>query len=360
MKNMHTFATLLAGLTLLFASCGKDAPNLPGEETGTSGSLNGSTITLTFQMSTPAGDKIIYSKATQDASEYAINSLSLYEYAINEGTSSFVRALTWENGGMSNTLDVVDGGNGTYTISLEIPVGNIGKQFTYRFVANETPATPDASSTFETFQPTVSSRTLSDNNTADVLCAQGIVMSGVAIDDAQQSVITIAEDMSCSVAMKRIVARIDVENTAPNLKITGVTLQNAASQGYLFDGNVSLSPSESYVSIGLNNAVSLPDDFGATTLTKAFYLYERSNTSDDNTVLIHITYEVNAGKVYTGSVDVPFRRTLDDDQSWVNVERNHLYTVVLGNGLPVGGTAQASLLVDEWNTVSMEEPMTEP
>ena len=89
-------------------------------------------------------------------------------------------------------------------------------------------------------------------------------------------------------------------------------------------------------------------------------LYERSNTSDDNTVLIHITYEVNAGKVYTGSVDVPFHRTLDDDQSWVNVERNHLYTVVLGNGLPVGGTAQASLLVDEWNTVSMEEPMTEP
>ena len=359
MKTIQQLATLWVSMALLLTSCGKEAPNLPQEETDPS--TTGSTITLTFQMSTPAGDQIIYSKATQEADEYAIQRLTLYEYAISgESTSSFVRALSWENGGSSNTLNVVDGGNGTYTISLEIPVGNIGKAFTYRFVANDTPTVPDVNSTFETFQSTVSSRTLTENNTADVLSSSGIVMSGVALNDAQQSVITLAEDMSCTVSMKRIVARIDVENTVPNLKITGVTLQNAASQGYLFEGNSSLSPSESYVTMGLNAAVTLPEDFGAVKLTKAFYLYERPNTGDDNTVLIHVTYEVNTGKTYTGSVDVPFQRTLADDQSWVNVERNHLYTVVLGNGLPVGGTAQAALLVDDWDTADLAEPMTEP
>ena len=86
-------------------------------------------------------------------------------------------------------------------------------------------------------------------------------------------------------------------------------------------------------------------------LKKVFYLYERHN-EDGNGAEIKITYTVNSSK---GEVVVPFRKT-SDTKEFVDVERNTLYTVVLGNGDPVTtNEVKFSLRIEDWNVVDMDE-----
>ena len=86
-------------------------------------------------------------------------------------------------------------------------------------------------------------------------------------------------------------------------------------------------------------------------LKKVFYLYERHN-EDGNGAEIKITYTVNSSK---GEVVVPFRKT-SDTREFVDVERNTLYTVVLGNGDPVTtNEVKFSLRIEDWNVVDMDE-----
>ena len=45
---------------------------------------------------------------------------------------------------------------------------------------------------------------------------------------------------------------------------------------------------------------------------------------------------------------------------YIDTERNHLYTIVLGHDDdPVSGKVSASLIVDEWNLVEIDEPLTD-
>ncbi|MDE7438276.1 MAG: hypothetical protein K2M93_07305, partial [Muribaculaceae bacterium] len=62
---------------------------------------------------------------------------------------------------------------------------------------------------------------------------------------------------------------------------------------------------------------------------------------------------------YKGVLDVPFRRTSGDMQ-YIDTKRNHLYTIVLGNGdEPVAGKVSATIIVDDWNLVEIDEPITD-
>ena len=95
-------------------------------------------------------------------------------------------------------------------------------------------------------------------------------------------------------------------------------------------------------------------------MKKAFYVYERQNTAD-NHLTVHIDYVVSANgrKDYKGSVDVPFCKT-DGSGEYVDNLRNHLYTIVLGNGTdPVSGKVKASLTVNEWTGSDIDEPLTD-
>ena len=101
------------------------------------------------------------------------------------------------------------------------------------------------------------------------------------------------------------------------------------------------------------------DDNDIVELKKAFYLYERRNTEEDGAI-IHLEYTVDAnGTEYNGILDVPFKRT-SGDKAYIDTKRNHLYTIVLGNGdEPVSGRVSATLIVDDWNLVEIDEPITD-
>ena len=52
---------------------------------------------------------------------------------------------------------------------------------------------------------------------------------------------------------------------------------------------------------------------------------------------------------------MPFRKT-SDDLAYIDIARNTLYTIILGNGEPTTtNPVSFTLKVEEWNTVDMDE-----
>ena len=324
---------------------------------------------LTFTLRTPAGEKVGYTKALHDSPEYAINSLTLYEYEVaDDGSTSLARVMSYPDGNGKNSLNPVDGGNGTYTFSIIVPAANDGKKYSYKFVANDATPTQSIGSDFNTFSQTLASLTFGavETPTADLLAKNGIAMSGVAVAGGNE-ILTMSKGLTCDVNMTRIVSRVDIRHQIPNLKITEVTLHGAPQSGFLFPQSiVPLVQPENCVSLGLNTNVVLPADYlnrlkdiDEVNLKKAFYLYERQN-SDENSAYVNIKYTVDANSTeYVGEIDVPFRTT-GENPTAVHAQRNHLYTIVLGNGTdPIAGKVTARLIVDDWNLVEVDEPLTD-
>lgn len=366
MKRTGLLTVALTAFTLLLSSCSKDDREAP----------SGDPATLSLTVNMPGGDKVVYSKAgVQDAGEYAINSLRVYEYLVSEDetSTSLSRVLSYTAGGRENTVELVDAQNGSFRMAIDIASENVGRKYTYRLVANDpTLADPAAGSSFDALKTKTAGKALSDNTSASKLTEGGIAMSGTVKLNSGGEVITVLPGMQrASVALKRIVARVDVKYSTPNLKVTKIEAHRVAAKGYLFEGNASLAPAGNDVTLALNSAVQLPGDYlqntGKTTenLAKAFYLYEHANGAQ-NTSFIRIEYSVVTpnGAQYPGSVDVSFRKT-GGDNAYVNTLRNSLYTIVLGDGdKPItGGVATAKMVTNEWNCVELGEeldPETDP
>ena len=85
-----------------------------------------------------------------------------------------------------------------------------------------------------------------------------------------------------------------------------------------------------------------------------FYTYERPNTIDDYAA-VRVTYKINGEN--TTTLEIPFIRTeAGGGQTPVDITRNHLYTIVLGNGKPVTtNEIKFSFVVDVWNEVELPE-----
>lgn len=284
----------------------------------------------------------------------------------------------------------------------------MGRKFRYRFVANDNTVDPASGSQFATITGQAddgsddipglrdfrAAHTILEGNTADVLSRNGIAMSGTALNGADE-VIVMDRDLSCSVAMQRIVSRIDIRYATPNLKVTAVELRNAPKYGFLFDrngdGSAPAIDAADCLTLGRNTDTPLPTGFlrdlkdeegtplGQFAMNKAFYLYERSNM-EGNSATVHIEYDVDYnGKTevitdeegkpvtdeegneqtrpvyYHGSIDVPF----STKEGYVDALRNHRYTIVLGDGdKPVSGAVKVTLTVKEWNDVVIDELLT--
>ena len=367
MKKIQMIAGLIPVMGLLLASCSREY------EAGGEKPAPDDLVALTFNMTTPAGDKVIY-KGTRapihDAPEYTINSLTLYEYTSDPSgsTTKFVRELSYPNGG----LDLTGSGPDSYTFTLKYPSTETGKTYIYKFVANDKPATPAVDASFNTFKTSQAAITLDDQSHGTTLAPAdtGIAMSGTAVDmgNGGSEVITLSRNLNCKVDMTRIVARIDVINTAQNLRITSMEVQKAAVNGYLFPDNSPKAPNQTVATLKTDPAIQLPttlpkelpDDGSEKKIEypKAFYLYERANTSVDDSAIVYIEYDiVTPEKTWKSTVEIPFQNTKQDNQDFVNTERNHLYKIVLGNGtdVPTAGQVTFNIVVDEWETVDMEE-----
>lgn len=395
MKGKFLMSTALL-TALLSTSCSSDlAVEQDLVETGN---------VLTFSLRTPAGEKVSYTRALHDNAEYAINSLQLYEYEVTEGeggekSTSLCRVMKYPTGVGRDVIDLHDNGDGTYNFSIVIPADNMGKTYTYRIVANNAtenvkigesadyfrdswysavilkdlvpePAEPAEGEQAETDPEEVTP----ESPKGDALASPevGIAMTGTATATTSGSEeITIGSTTQCEVKLTRIVSRVDICYETPNLNLTKVELQGAPVKTFLFPRTDSESGLPLYAEVDrlkldINPAHTLPtgylkdnDAANRMELKKAFYLYERSNSEEDSAV-VHIEYTVAAnGTEYQGSLDIPFRRT-SGDMKYIDTERNHLYTIVLGNNDdPVSGKVSAKLIVDDWTLVEIDEPLTD-
>jgi len=352
------FITALLAAASLLAGCSK--------ETTGPGDTDDSRIPITFTLATPGSEGVIYprsaTRATHDAAEYAVRQLTLLVYdATDASAPKFLRKHD-----MTSDITLYDNGNGTYTFSLEAPISDMNAKRKFVFVVNDDAAVAAtaAGSAEADLHETAATVELADGDTADKLAEAdaGIAMSGTATADGQNEVITIVPGVKCEVKLTRIVARVDVQNNTPNMTLESAVLVGAATQGYLFAQAPLSAPVADRIVLGSNATVDLTEEhpalkpgevFAPKTFRKTFYAYERPNTAGDYAA-VRITYRVNDSK---GTVEVPFIRTeAGGAQTPVDIERNHLYTVVLGNGKPVTtNEVQFTFKVEDWNTVEMPE-----
>jgi hypothetical protein len=352
------FITALFAAASLLAGCSK--------ETTGPGDTDDSRIPITFTLATPGSEGVIYPRsamrATHDAAEYAVRQLTLLVYdATDTSAPKFLRKHD-----MTSDITLYDNGNGTYTFSLEAPISDMNAKRKFVFVVNDDAAVAAtaAGSAEADLHETAATVELADGDTADKLAEAdaGIAMSGTATADGQNEVITIVPGVKCEVKLTRIVARVDVQNNTPNMTLESAVLVGAATRGYLFAQAPLSAPVADRIVLGSNATVDLTEEhpalkpgevFAPKTFRKTFYAYERPNTAGDYAA-VRITYRVNDSK---GTVEVPFIRTeAGGAQTPVDIERNHLYTVVLGNGKPVTtNEVQFTFKVEDWNTVEMPE-----
>ena len=352
------FITALFAAASLLAGCSK--------ETTGPGDTDDSRIPITFTLATPGSEGVIYprsaTRATHDAAEYAVRQLTLLVYdATDTSAPKFLRKHD-----MTSDITLYDNGNGTYTFSLEAPISDMNAKRKFVFVVNDDAAVAAtaAGSAEADLHETAATVELADGDTADKLAEAdaGIAMSGTATADGQNQVITIVPGVKCEVKLTRIVARVDVQNNTPNMTLESAVLVGAATRGYLFAQAPLSAPVADRIVLGSNATVDLTEEhpalkpgevFAPKTFRKTFYAYERPNTAGDYAA-VRITYRVNDSK---GTVEVPFIRTeAGGAQTPVDIERNHLYTVVLGNGKPVTtNEVQFTFKVEDWNTVEMPE-----
>ena len=352
------FITALFAAASLLAGCSK--------ETTGPGDTDDSRIPITFTLATPGSEGVIYprsaTRATHDAGEYAVRQLTLLVYdATDTSAPKFLRKHD-----MTSDITLYDNGNGTYTFSLEAPISDMNAKRKFVFVVNDDAAVAAtaAGSAEADLHETAATVELADGDTADKLAEAdaGIAMSGTATADGQNQVITIVPGVKCEVKLTRIVARVDVQNNTPNMTLESAVLVGAATRGYLFAQAPLSAPVADRIVLGSNATVDLTEEhpalkpgevFTPKTFRKTFYAYERPNTAGDYAA-VRITYRVNDSK---GTVEVPFIRTeVGGAQTPVDIERNHLYTVVLGNGKPVTtNEVQFTFKVEDWNTVEMPE-----
>ena len=352
------FITVLFAAASLLAGCSK--------ETTGPGDTDDSRIPITFTLATPGSEGVIYprsaTRATHDAAEYAVRQLTLLVYdATDTSAPKFLRKHD-----MTSDITLYDNGNGTYTFSLEAPISDMNAKRKFVFVVNDDAAVAAtaAGSAEADLHETAATVELADGDTADKLAEAdaGIAMSGTATADGQNEVITIVPGVKCEVKLTRIVARVDVQNNTPNMTLESAVLVGAATRGYLFAQAPLSAPVADRIVLGSNATVDLTEEhpalkpgevFAPKTFRKTFYAYERPNTAGDYAA-VRITYRVNDSK---GTVEVPFIRTeAGGAQTPVDIERNHLYTVVLGNGKPVTtNEVQFTFKVEDWNTVEMPE-----
>ena len=352
------FITALFAAASLLAGCSK--------ETTGPGDTDDSRIPITFTLATPGSEGVIYprsaTRATHDAAEYAVRQLTLLVYdATDTSAPKFLRKHD-----MTSDITLYDNGNGTYTFSLEAPISDMNAKRKFVFVVNDDAAVAAtaAGSAEADLHETAATVELADGDTADKLAEAdaGIAMSGTATADGQNEVITIVPGVKCEVKLTRIVGRVDVQNNTPNMTLESAVLVGAATRGYLFAQAPLSAPVADRIVLGSNATVDLTEEhpalkpgevFAPKTFRKTFYAYERPNTAGDYAA-VRITYRVNDSK---GTVEVPFIRTeAGGAQTPVDIERNHLYTVVLGNGKPVTtNEVQFTFKVEDWNTVEMPE-----
>lgn len=311
-------ASIWVGLSLL-TSCSDDV---------SSGGISGNESVITFRLGVPPGDEISYTRAgtIQDETEWGINKLKVYDFIVTGDTLlSSVQIL--EKTTVANPqagFFTSNAGGGTARLSIP---ATIGSKHVFVFVANEETTRFDSImqlniSSIDELRKSPSSRYLKNGESCSALALNGFVMTG------KTGIETITGDLTCKVALQRIVARVDVVNNVPaekNFKMKSISIKNCSPTGYLFErgSDKSLTAEQwdykSPVSQTQNTNVSMEGVITGGTCKKALYLYEYLQARGDAPVLL-LSYTLNGSE-----------NSIPISMEGFDIKRNRLYTLQIGD-----------------------------
>lgn len=165
-------------------------------------------------------------------------------------------------------------------------------------------------------------------------------MMGMASIEKDNPLIPYTQGIKATVKLTRVVARIDIVNHIPALKITEISLHNAFKNSCVSKSDTQTArltnAVKPYSSLPPGGLLGNPD--GSSKIEKAFYLYEGKNIDESG----RFVYVKIKGTLHGTSCtyNIAFKaksKTDDTPQSVVDVKRNYLYTIVLGAVKSKGG-----------------------
>lgn len=391
MKKRLTRSLLMGAMAMAFCACGNDETDYPSAVTEETALLN-------ITVHTPPSEAIVVSSRAGEAGqgiimdeedEAAVKTLNVYLFKkeAEDADYKYFEQYSFSSSASGSSGKLEEGATGEKTCSLPIDPALMDKNVKVVLIANDTPAftLTKASTTLADFQKNaLASAVVSDGAAADVLVgnSQPEAATGFPMTAVSEEARLTAAGKTLAMTLVRSVARIDIFNNAPGLIVTRVKLANVKDKSCLFPaeakgttgalnvpesaGSVSLQPLNSYTeSLGTGG---LPyDETGSSDMEKAtknthrvFYLYEQAVTKDADSPVVTIEYEINtnpndngpsvvsSSRKVTGTVTVKFKKERD---LFVDVTRNHLYKIRLGDGKPVDkGNVQVLFSVVDWKT----------
>ncbi len=389
-----TKSLLLGAFALIGAACSND------EVTGIINEEDAPTFSITLK--TPAVSGVTVNNATRaegdivadETDEAKLNSVDIYLFSRASGNNNTDNAAFLYSGKLSFAAQAATGvtawttESGDKTVCTgKIPYDAMGKNTRFAIIANDGSVTQPTlnSTTLASFiANTLASATVSTEDTADKLVggdSKSFPMSAVITTDYLLTAVGNTE-ITGDITLVRNVARIDIRNYATDLTITSVKVNQANSKSCIFSGSSTINVPSTPAAIETLNPLTeyknrfttdgkLAYDPVSATATKdqifkantfrAFYLYEQAaNASDSEAFNVEIAYTAGANADKSGVVTVPFKVTTDGTTTYKEIQRNHLYTIQLGNGTAVlTGDVKVTLIVKDWETGEVfEEELT--
>lgn len=374
-----------AMLTVMgLASCANES------ETTDAGIQDLTTSSVTFKISLPAGDAVHYqTRAIQDGNEYQFTSLKMLVYDAKDETLLSVETITLPGtpDNTTNPTAAVVASNGLdyeYTYTASMANGTLARRFV--FVANDACTDANLAATTKSYSDlpnALAAIAVSAAAQSTTFASGYLPMTGEAMTNGSK-IINMSQSgaVQANVTLTRCVARIDVKNNVPNLEITDLKLINANPNGFLmqngavgsiaiptsmtkingvepFTALTTLTAADDYCEAGkfmpLQSALDGNGDVVTPAhLKKAFYVYEDvDNASNALTLLVQGKLSGTIGVYY----QIPFikgnisgRASDANDAQAIEIARNHLYTVTIGDGTKVGINTRmaATLAVADW------------
>lgn len=318
-------------------------------------------LDVTFNIGTPEGGEVIYTRAAEAGNDKRIESLRVYDFRVHtDGENggkrvlfSNVHRLKKVSGSpkagefMTEYNSTTDAVTATLTLSLR-GTGNtaIDPPHVFVFVANEEAIHFDSImkpgvTPIDSLLYCYSARRLKDGESCDKLIDdRGAVMTAVTGE------VSISADGTAAPAelpkLCRMVARIDVVHNVTderNLKVLGISARNCTSRGYLFGSNYAgTATMEEYdydtgiASVGMNSGKqeALEGLTANATCESVLYLYEqpaKQGTGDTPAPELLLTYTLS-GAVNT--LPVPMEIKSGSASERISVTRNNKYRLVIG------------------------------
>ncbi len=337
---------------------------------------------ISIKIQSPSLDNVLVTRAVgttivAEPDEAAINKLNVYIFKKtghngNEFDYTFFKEYSFD------ASSLTAGGASAKLCSVDIEPEIMNQTVRAALVANDDPTsvTLTNSTTLADFRSALATATVATGNTADDLLGgtnKSFPMSCVTGD-----INTTPRGNNVDATLVRSMARIDILNFAKDLYITSVKLTNVNNKSCLLGKadagklniptagtmpKIELKPLTEYSAkiTGVDFGYDATHDAeGTEAIRKAnkhrvFYLYEQEVKDKASSPVVEIEYTAKNAKVTKkGKLTVKFCKTTDPND-WVNVKRNHIYTIQLGEeGKSVlQGEMKVRFVVDDWNVVTV-------